>query len=377
MRVAIVHPIFLELGGAERVLEVIASLYPNADMYTVVADKHCIPLSLQHRHITESPLRHIKILNKIGIRTAPLYYTPILPWAIESLDLTDYDVIISDCNTMLMGVHTRPDAVHVCYCHTPTRSLWDSYVSYRQHMPNLLRKLFVYFASSMRIWEFCAAQRVNLFISNSENVAQRVSCYYRRNSVILYPPVKVEDGFISEKHENYYLHIGRLDATKRIDLLISACNLLGRKLIIAGSGKEEKTLKALAGSTITFLGRVDDSSLASLYSKCRAFLFAADEDCGMTPIEAQSYGKPVIAYGAGGSLETVCVDRIDGFPNTGMYFYTQTVDAVVEAIIDFEKNEHNFNATSIRRFSERFSTDSFKTKFVEIVSDIVQKRKYV
>ena len=367
MRVAIVHPWFLEYGGGERVLEILAAMYPNADIFTLIADKAYVPDSLRKRNLTASPLNKLLVLSRFGLRARPLLATSILPWATESLNLKGYDLVLSSCGPMLMGVNPDQNARHISYCHSPSRAWWDAYHDYQARMPPLVRGAFVMASSKARIWEFSAAQRVDHFVANSKYIANRIRKYYRRDADVIYPPVETARGYISERPGDYYLSVGRLFPTKRLDLLIQACNRLHRRLLIAGVGREEQRLKAMAGPTIEFLGRVPDAELPDLYANCRALLFAADEDFGMVPVEAQAYGRPVIAYGFGGSLETVRVGDLGGLPDTGVYFQEQTVTSLVDAIQEFEEKEGWFRPEDVRAHALQFDTRIFIDRMREYI----------
>jgi glycosyltransferase involved in cell wall biosynthesis len=219
-----------------------------------------------------------------------------------------------------------------------------------------------------------AAQRVDHFVANSRHIQHRILKCYRRDSEVIYPPVNTDKGFISERHDDYYLSVGRLTHTKRLDVVVEACNRLGRRLLVAGEGRDEGRLKAMAGPTIEFLGRVSDDQLRSLYANCRAFLFSADEDFGITPVEAQSYGRPVIAYGHGGALETLLVGDHEPGADTGVFFPHQTPDSAVDGILRFESREGSFIPEVIRSRSRMFDTSVFVESMRECVARQVEGR---
>jgi glycosyltransferase involved in cell wall biosynthesis len=247
-------------------------------------------------------------------------------------------------------------------------------VPFYQQQTTLLKPLFAAVAHYMRIWDFQAAQRVDCYAANSHYVASRIKKYYRRDSTVIYPPIETASGYIEPRHDDYYLSVGRLTHTKRIDLLIQACNKLGRRLLIAGVGRDMEALKTLAGPTIEFLGRVADGALPGLYAKCRAFLFAAEEDLGMVPLEAQAHGRPVIAYRRGGSLETVRGYGEYCIP-TGVFFEKQTVDDVVAAILTYERVEEDFVPQQIRAHAVTFDTAVFVEKMHAFVRQAVSQAK--
>jgi len=367
MKVAIVHPRFSVLGGAEKAIEALALLYPQADIFLLFALPEMVPAALRDRKI------HTTFLNNMpGIRTFHNHLMFLYPLAIESLDLSPYDLVISSAGPAVFGVNVSQNAFHVCYCHSPERTWWDQYARRQQAMPFVRRMLYTARASYVRTWEFNAAQRVDRFIANSRYVSQRVKKYFRRDSTVIYPPVETRQGYIATTTDDYFLSVGRLTGAKRIDLLIQACNVLKRRLLIVGTGREEQRLKALAGSTIEFLGFVPDADLPPLYAHCRAFLFAADEDFGIVPVESQSYGRPVIAYGYGGSLETVRAGDPGGRPDTGVFFAQQTVESVVEAIRRFEAIESSFIPTEIQRHARQFDTSVFIEKTRAFIESAMQ-----
>jgi glycosyltransferase involved in cell wall biosynthesis len=301
---------------------------------------------------------------------------PLYPFAVEQLDLTAYDLVLTSDSGPMKGVITRQDAIHICYCHSPMRYLWDSYHAYAAQMSPFGRLAFSLAAHYVRSWDYQAAQRVTHFIANSEYVGRRISHYYRRASTVIHPPIDTANGFIGEGPEDYYLAVGRLVSYKRTEILIEACNKLGRQLRIVGDGPEMKKLRSIAGPTIRFLGKMGASDLWHTYAHCRALLFAADEDFGMVSLEAQACGRPVIAFGKGGSLETV-----RGYPErgmrhpvkeceaTGIFFYEQSADAVAAAILRLEAVESQFSPQVIQRHARQFDTSVFIDKIRRYVSD--------
>jgi glycosyltransferase involved in cell wall biosynthesis len=370
MKVAIVHPWFLEQGGGEKVVEVLAAMYPKADLFALSARESYIPASLRGRTIYTSNLDKA-IACFFRLKRAS--FMPLFPWAVEGLNVSNYDLIVSSCGAAVMGVNPDQDSVHMSYVHSPQRAWWDLYASRQAEMSGLQRQLFVLAATYMRSWEFNAMQRVDHVISNSQYIAKRVHKYFRRESSVIYPPVNTSPGYCSGQPGEYYLSLSRLDKDKRIDLVIGACNRLKRKLLIGGTGREEKRLKALAGPTIDFLGRVPDASLPALFADCRALLFAADEDFGIVPVEVQSYGRPVVAYGHGGSLETVRVNDPEGRPDTGVFFAEQSVESVTDAIRRFERIENRFRPELIQSHAREFDTTVFERRFRGLVETLTNE----
>jgi glycosyltransferase involved in cell wall biosynthesis len=366
MRVAIVHHWFVSQGGGERVAEVLAEMYPAADIFTLVLDPQKIPPTLRNRTIRTSFIDRLPFAGRIYRHLLPLY-----PAAVERLDLRDYDLVLTSDSGPMKGVVLSPSAVHICYCHSPMRYLWDQYPHYRRSMGPLSRTVFGATAGYVRSWDQRAARCVTQFVANSRYVASRIREYYRRESVVIPPPVHTAAGYVAPAPGRAYLTVGRLVAYKRIDLLIQACNLLGRELRIIGTGPEESRLRALAGPTVTFLDNVEEASLWSEYANCRAFLFAAEEDFGMALVEAQSCGRPVIAFGKGGALETVVSSHgvAQSAQETCVLFDQQTPESVVKALLCFEATEHRFDPHFIRCHAQRFSVVAFRRSFRELVEN--------
>jgi glycosyltransferase involved in cell wall biosynthesis len=375
IRVAITYHYSLSFGGSERVLETLAEMYPEASFFTLLVDKKFIPEKLKGRKITTSFLGRIPGAKRIYRHLLPLY-----PLAVECLDLSGYDLVISADGAATKGVLTDQHAVHLCYCHSPPRSFWDQYSEYRRKMPWLASAAFAPVSQYMRQWDFAAAQRIDGFIANSRYVADRVSKYYRRQSTVIYPPVDMGGAGLADRRGDYYLSVGRLVPAKRVDLAIAACNRLGRKLRIAGVGPEEPALRASAGPTIEFLGRVGEAELKHHYAACRALLFPADEDFGLVSVEAQAFGRPVIAYGHGGSLETVVglgpEDFGEGRPDregcvgfTGVFFPEQTEASLAKAMLNYESVEDRFDPEEIQSHVRRFDARVFVAEIRRYVEE--------
>jgi glycosyltransferase involved in cell wall biosynthesis len=373
MRIAIVHHWLVSQGGGERVVEALALMFPEADIFTLVASPKGIPKALQDRSITQSFLGRLPFSTRIYRHLLPLY-----PLAVEQLDLSGYDMVISSDAGPMKGVITSPDAIHICYCHSPMRYVWNKYRDYSDQLSGISKYAFSLSAHYVRNWDFCAAQRVTHFVANSNNVAARIRQYYARESTVLYPPVDTSKGHISEFVNDHYLTVGRLVSYKRLDLIISACNRLGRKLRIIGSGPEEDRLRSIAGRTIEFIGEVDGPTLWQEYARCRALLFAAEEDFGMVPVEAQACGRPVIAYGKGGALESI--SHAKGSPDcglaTGIFFMNQTVHGLSNAILDFESRERQFHPPAIRAWAQKFDSIHFVNKFQSFVRQVIASGPY-
>jgi glycosyltransferase involved in cell wall biosynthesis len=342
LRVAIVHYWFVRNGGGERVVEALAEMFPQADLFCLFAEPETMTPRLRRHRLTTSFLQRIP-----GARRWYKQLLPLHPLAIEQLDVSKYDLILSSESGPAKGVLPSPDACHICYCHSPMRYLWDLYPLYRRAMRPLAGTAFALTTHYLRMWDLASAGRVDHFVANSHNVAGRIRKHYRRDAAVIYPPVDVSSGYVSESVGEYYLVVSRLSGYKRVDLAIDACNRLNRPLRVVGDGDQYKHLRKLAGPSIKFLGRLDDEAVRENYAHCRALLFPGEEDLGIVPIEAQSFGRPVVAYGRGGVLETVrglmTGDALNVEGATGVFFAEQTVDSLVEAIEFFELVESRFS----------------------------------
>jgi glycosyltransferase involved in cell wall biosynthesis len=349
------------------VLDVLAEMYPHADIFIMVADKSAmLPATAAHK-ITTSFLQKIPGAKRHYPRMMALY-----PLALEQFDLRDYDVVISHEAGMTKGVLTRARTFHLNYCHSPMRHVWEMYHEYKSKAPfgAVGRAVYALSANYIRQMDYLAAMRVNNFVASSRNAERRIRQVYRRSADVVYPPVDLAGLDPGRKRDDFYLVVSPLVAYKRIDLAIEACNRLGRKLVVIGKGEESDRLRKMAGRTVEFLGGVPDDVVRDHYSRCRAFLFPGEEDIGLTPIEAQGGGAPVIAYGAGGVLETVRGHFPDDLVNsnsTGIFFATQTLDCLAEAILHFENNDNQFCAKQIAAHASRFNVDHFKREMAALV----------
>jgi glycosyltransferase involved in cell wall biosynthesis len=341
-------------GGMEAVDDVIGRMFPDADVFTLFYDRNKIPTSLRDRYI-----RHT-FLHSLASQATYRLLMPLYPVAIESVDLRGYDLILSSDVSVAKGVLCDQESTHICYCHTPWRQLYDLYRKSLEIVPPPFRPAYALICNRLRQFDFVAAQRVDYFIANSRYIQQRIQKYYRRDSTVIYPPVETGKGYIVDRPEEYYLSVGRLTHSKRVDLLVKACTQLGRRLIIAGDGREATRLNGIAGPTVEFHGRVSDDELRALYANCRALLFAADEDFGIVAVEAQAFGRPVIAYAHGGALETVRVSDPHGLPDTGVLFGEQTTESVIGGIRTFESIEDRFDPRATREHSHKFDTTVFR-----------------
>lgn len=353
MNVALVHDWLNQVGGAENVLTELLDLFPTAPLFTAMYWRTRMPPSFEQRDIHTSFMERLP-----GIMTRHQVYLPLYPFAFESFDLRGHDVVISNKSGFCHGIVPPPGTRHFCYCLTPTRYLWNyhDYVE-REGLGPLARWMLLLILPFLRQWDFAAAQRVDHFAAISSAVKQRIQQIYRRDSVIIFPPVDTGRFVPQDSPDDYFLIVSRLIPYKRIDLAIEACNRLRLPLWIAGDGRDRPRLEKLAGETVRFLGRVPDADLPDLYARCRAFIFPGEEDFGISPVEAQAAGRPVVAYGAGGALDTV----IDG--QTGVLFHTPTATALAEAL---EKlNGLSFDPAFIRKHATQFDSHAFRKSLLK------------
>ncbi len=329
MKVALVHDWLVTYRGGERVLESLCALYPEAPIFTLFHTPGSQPQSIESHRIVESPLARIP-----GARQRHRYFLPLYPWAIEQLDLREFDLVISTSHAVAKGAITRADALHICYVHAPMRYVWDFASEYFSHASLPVRFMASATAPFLRLWDESTAHRVDHFIANSETVRQRIHKRYRREAAIIHPPVDIARFSPGAGKRDYYLVVSALVPYKRTELVIEALAPLGRRLIIAGDGPERARLEQLANDDVQFVGALSAAELAELYRGARALLFPGEEDFGITPLEAMASGTPVIAYGRGGATETVIPF---GAPHpTGLFFAEQTASALRAAIERFE-----------------------------------------
>jgi glycosyltransferase involved in cell wall biosynthesis len=358
VKVALATDWLNQFGGGERVLMELCAMFPHAPIYTAVHEPRRLPAAMQHLDVRTSFLQRIPFARK---RHRP--FLPLMPMAFEEFDLSEFDLVLTTSSACAKGVIVAPGAVHICYCFTPCRYVWDLYHEYTRDLR--ARAILSPVAHWFRMWDQLSSQRVDHFIAISREVAGRIRRHYRREAEVIHPPGDVErfrpDG---KEPDDFLLVVSRLVGYKRIDLAIEAANRLRMRLVIVGDGPERARLESLAGPTVEFLGRREDEEIALLYARCRAFLFTGHEDFGIAPVEAQAAGRPVVAYGRGGALETV----IPGV--TGVYFNTQSVDAVIAAVEELE--ETSWDPIRCRRNAERFAREVFVRRMREAVQQRVE-----
>lgn len=356
LRIALVHDWLNQLGGAENVLETLVRLYPGAPVFTSIYAARLMPPAYRAWDIRTTFMQHLP-----GVFTHHQAYLPLYPLAFRSLDLAGYDLILSNKSGFCHGVHAPADAVHICYCLTPTRFLWQ-YEAYRARealSPTLAAALRPLVAA-LRRWDYAAAQRVHHFIAISTEIQARIRRFYGRESTVIFPPVELARFRpASEPPADYFLAGGRLIPYKRTDLAVRACSELGLKLLVFGDGRDRPALERMAGPTVAFLGRVSWEELARLYAGARAFIFPGLEDFGIAPVEAQAAGRPVIAFGGGGALDTV----LPGV--TGEFFRQPTVEALKAVLARFDARA--YDPQTCRAHAERFSSERFARELQEFI----------
>jgi glycosyltransferase involved in cell wall biosynthesis len=357
LKVALIHYWLVAMRGGERVLEALCELYPDADIFTHVYRPDAISDTIRAHRIHETAIGRLPR----AARWYP-YYLPLMPLALEALDLRAYDLVISSESGPAKGVITAPDSLHVCYCHSPMRYLWDMQAEYFSHLGSIRRLMMAPMMNYLRLWDYSSAARVDHFIANSRFVASRIQKYYRRESKVIHPPVDTQRFSLTSGTKNYYLAVGQLVPYKRFDLAVEAFNRLGAPLHIVGDGTELTALKRKAKSNIHFLGPLHGHALEESYAGCRALIFPGTEDFGIVPVEAMASGRPVIAYARGGALESV----IDG--RTGFLFASPNAESLTAAVRRFESDPEFFDAMILRRHAQTFDTTIFKEKVTDSIN---------
>ena len=368
MKVAIVHDWLTNYGGAETFVELLLKIYPDADIFTLVYDKKKLKNHFENNKIYTSRIQNLPFASKI--------YTKLLkfmPGAFEAVDFSGYDLVISSSSSCAKGVIVPPHIPHIAYIHSPMRYAWDLFFDYKKRSGALTRFFMERWMPDIRQWDYISSQRIDTICANSRYIARRIKKYWARDSIVIYSPVNTERFFPKNDEGtsthpgtgDFYVAFSRLVQYKRVDLAVSALKGSGKKLIVIGSGAESKRLKKLAAGdkNITFTGRISDAAVRDYLQNCRALIFCAEEDFGLTPVETQACGRPVIAFGRGGACETV----IDG--KTGVFFAEQTVHSLQDAITRFEKleSEGAFKPEEIVRHAHTFSESRFIAEFTAAV----------
>lgn len=362
MKTCFVHEYLIDYGGAEQVLKGFLEIWPNSPIFTLIYDKegNC-------KEIIESTEVIGSFLNKFPFaKRNHRAYLPLMPLAIEQLDLSGYDVVISESHAIAKGVITGPNQLHIGYIHTPIRYAWDMQGQYLKHA-GLEKGLRSFFTRALlhylRIWDMRTVAGVDYYIANSKFIARRIMKLYKREAAVIYPPVSVDRFSIGMEKEDFYITVSRLVSYKKVDMIVRAFNQLpDRKLVVIGDGPELKSLKKIASSNTTFMGFQPEAVIEDMLKRARAFLYAAEEDFGIVPVEAQACGTPVIAYGKGGVLETVVPGE------TGIFFDEQSDTGLIEAIRNFERSPA-FDPEVIRQNAERFNKARFLREMAAFVEE--------
>ncbi|MGG6292913.1 glycosyltransferase family 4 protein [Leptolyngbya sp. AN02str] len=360
MKVAVVHEWLVTYAGSEKVCEQLLLMFPEAELYSLVEflDDE-LRFFLHERSPRTSFLQHLPFAKR-HFRA----YLPLMPLAIEQFDLSDYDLVLSSHHAVTKGVITRPDQLHISYVHTPMRYAWEMQQQYLQGA-NLKRGIRAIAASAilhyLRMWDVATANRVDHYLANSRFVAQRIWKTYRRKATVVYPPVAIDRFQARSVRDDFYLTISRFVPYKRVDLTVQAFTRLGLPLVVIGDGPTREQVTSQGSSNVVFLAPQSDAVIEDYLQRCKAFVYPAEEDFGITLVEAQAAGAPVIAYGKGGAAETVISGK------TGILFNEQTVDSMVSAIQQFEDGQFTFQLEDLRQQAERFSPDRFRQELSQLI----------
>ena len=374
MKKALIHDWYTVYGGAERCVESFTNIWDDFDHFSLIDD-----LSDPHRELI---LKGKKTKNSF-VQKLPFWkkkyrtYLPLFPFAIEQFDLSDYELILSSSSSVAKGVLTTPSQLHIAYVYSPVRYAWDLYHQYLKEskldsgVKGLIAKYFLF---KLRAWDFSTANRPDYYIAISHFVAKRIKKVYNKEALVIYPPVDTDSFTLTTETSDYYITCSRMVPYKKIDLIVEAFSKTNKKLIVIGDGPDFKKIKKLASSNVELKGYVEKEEMLDIIKRAKAFIFAAEEDFGIAPIEAQACGVPVIAYGKGGALETIIgVSSDENFDDksvTGIFFKEQTSSSLLEAVNYFEKNEASFDRKIIRKNAERFSKDRFEKEFKETIETL-------
>lgn len=350
-RVALVHYWLVSMRGGERVLERLLGLHPRADIFTHVYDPARVSSRIRQANVKTSLIDRMPLSRRLY-----QYYLPLMPMALEELDLSSYDLVISSESGPAKGVITQPGSLHLCYCHSPMRYLWDHYHQYKREANPLTRLVMPMMYHRLRNWDVSSSARVDRFAANSSFIQSRIAKFWRRNSEVIHPPVDTSLFTPSLETDDYYLWVGQMVPYKRPDLAVDAFNQNGLKLLMVGTGSMVKKLRARAGPNITIVERMDFTSLRKAYARARAFVMTAEEDFGIAPVEAMASGRPVVAYGRGGVLDSVVPD------STGIFFDTPETHSLVEAVERMNRFLPHFDSRNSIRQARCFAPNVFDQK---------------
>ena len=368
MKIACICDWLTSMRGGEKCLQAFCQMYPHADIFTLVYYPENFDVEFEGHRITTSFIQKLP-----GNRHTFRKYLPLFPKAVESFDLSRYDLVVSFSHCVAKSVIVPDQIPHICYCHTPVRYAWHMRQAYLHGM-NIVKKAFIsHSLNRLQRWDRATADRVNHFIANSQNVQQRIQFCYDRDSKVIYPPVDVDRFTVSDHDQGYYLVMSALVPYKRIDLAVETFNKNGKRLLIAGAGPEMGKLKKSAQSNIEFVIAPDDRTVEKLYADCIALIFPGHEDFGIVPLEAQASGKPIIAYAKGGALETV-IDIASSVPNpTGVFFNEQTQESLQKAIDKFEASRHKIQSGDCRHNAQRFNVSAYKSQMADYIEKILDR----
>lgn len=365
MRVALVHDWLTGMRGGEKCLEILCELFPDATLHTLLHKRGSVSETISRMRIKTSFVQSLPLASDHYQK-----YLPLFPTAIEQFDLTGFDLVISSSHCVAKGVITRPETCHICYCYTPMRYAWEMYYTYfsKNSVSPLIRWSIPFFMNYLRTWDEKSADRVDHFAAISENVRRRIKKHYRRDSEVIYPPVDTDYFMPGREEGDYFLVVSALVPYKRIDLAVLAFNQLNLPLLIVGEGAEKKKLMRMAGQNIKFIDWQSGPELTGYYQRCRALIFPGEEDFGIVPVEVQACGKPVIAFGKGGATESIS----GAYPeqgvsslHTGLFFYPQTAEALIQAVRRFESTR--FDPERIREQSLRFDKAVYRKRMKEFI----------
>ncbi len=367
-KVAIVHEWLVDHSGSEKVLEQILNIFPDADLFSVV---EFLPDDL--KHFIQNKTVQTTFIQKLPFAKKKYRsYLPLMPLAIEQLDVSAYDIVISNSHAVAKGVVTHNNQLHLCYCHSPSRYAWDLYHQYlresglHQGLKGAIAKIFLHY---FRQWDLSTINRVDAFAANSHYIADRIWKVYRRKATVVHPPVNVQDFTLYHEKEDFYLTASRFVPYKKVDLIVEAFTAMpDKKLIVIGDGPDAKKVKAKAGENVQMIGFQPFEVLKHHMQRAKAFVFAADEDFGIVPVEAQACGTPVIAYARGGALETVIPGK------TGLFFEQQTAPSLIKVVNQYEAMYHTFTTTLVRENAESFSVSAFRTNFLAFVEEFFHRK---
>lgn len=360
IKIAIAHDYLNQMGGAERVVEVFHKMYPNAPIYTTILDESKLLTGLKKADIKTTWMQKIP-----GVLKYFKLFFWLFPFAVRSINLKDYDLIISSSSAYAKGIKKGKHTTHICYCHTPMRFAWD-YDNYMKDIkiPDLLKFITKLLIMPLRFWDKKTARNVDYYIANSSIVEERINKIYDVTARKIYPPVNISRfKEISTTHDNYFIVVSRLVSYKRIDLAVKVCTKMKKRLLVIGDGPDRKRLESIAGPTIEFLGRISDEEVEKYMKNCKAFIFPGLEDFGITPLEVNACGRPVVAFKAGGALDTIK----EGI--NGAFFSHQTVNSLEEVIDNFDS--YKWDSELIKRHAEKFSEERFIIEIREFINNAI------